>query len=256
MTGAAAHASSRRRAAPRRRGAFTLVEMLVVVGLIALLVGGLGLALAGRGSSGASLASAQGLVQGLVTSARAQAALHQTNARLLVYANLPPAGDATKYLRTLQVVRGERNASGVISSWVAVGDPVTLPAPICIVPTTPVPANHLNTGVTWNNNAATGPVSTLTAAAGFGYLGQTPAAGRAAAQQYFGTNGTGRVLYLEFDATGSVVSNTSTNPTKIALATAVLNPNALPLFNNASSVRGLFVRKSGAVSLVNDATSF
>ena len=42
----------------------------------------------------------------------------------------------------------------------------------------------------------------------------------------------------------------------LALATAVLNPNALPLFNNASSVRGLFVRKSGAVSLVNDATSF
>ena len=205
---------------------------------------------------GAMAGTALGLAAGgLPRPARAQAALKQTNARLLVYANLPPTGDANKYLRMLQVVRQETLATGA-TVWVAVGDPVTLPAPICVVPPSPVSADHLVTGVTWNNNAATGPVSTLGLAAGLGYLGQSPTAGRAAAQQYFGANGTGRVYYLEFDATGAVTSNNLTNPTKIALTTAVLNANARPLFNNASSVRGLFVRKSGAVSLVNDATSF
>ena len=53
-----------------------------------------------------------------------------------------------------------------------------------------------------------------------------------------------------------MVSNTSGNPTKIALTTAVLGINALPRFNNANSVRGLFVRRSGSVSLVNSATGF
>ena len=239
--------------------AFSLIELMVVVGLITALVAFTGVALSGRGGDGVALSNAQVTLTGLVGATRAQAALHQTSARLIIYANQPPAtnADSNKYLRALQVVRAETTATGA-TVWVAAGNSVILPAPICIVPATPVPANHLKlpAGQTWNNNAATGPVSTLTTLNSFGYSGQSSAPGRAAVTQYFGAAGSGRVLYIEFDSTGTVVSNTSTNPTKIALTTAILAPNVLPQFNNASAVRGLFVRKSGAISLVNDATAF
>jgi len=240
------------------RAAFTLIEVLVVIGLIVILVGGSAIALGGRGGEGVALTNAQSLVAGLVGSTRAQAALHQTSARLIVYAQIPPvanAADAAKYLRALQVVRQETLANGR-TVWVAAGDPVTLPAPICVVPPSPVPTTHLRlpAGQAWNNTVATGPVSTLTAATGFNYLGQSAAT----QAQFFGVNGqSGRILYLEMDQTGVVVSPAPTStPIKIALSTAILGTNTPPLFNNANGVRGLFVRKSGAISLVDDATGF
>jgi prepilin-type N-terminal cleavage/methylation domain-containing protein len=237
---------------------FTLIELLVVIGIIVSLVVASAVALAGRGGDGVALSNAQTIVTSLVGATRAQAALHQTNARLIVYAQQPPAptADASKYLRALQIVRQETTSAGAVV-WVAAGDPVTLPAPICVVPPAPVPTNHLRTGVSWNNNAATGPVSTLAVLAAFSYNGQSPGGTpRPAAQQFFGLNRTGRALYLEFAADGTVASNPSTNPTKIALTTAIFGGNALPLFNNANAVRGLFVRKSGAISLVDESTGF
>lgn len=245
--------SGRRRHA--RTFAFTLVELMVVIGLIILLAAGAGIAIAGRGGEGAALGNAQNMVASLVGLTRVQAALHQSNTRLIIYAQQPPAAnaDATKYLRAFQVVRLDALPNGT-TAWVAVGDPVVLPEPICVVPPSPVPVNHLNTGVTWNNNAATGPVSTLQTATGFSYRGQSNAT---AALQFFGRQGqNGRIHFLEFAPDGTVVSNTTGNPTKVALTTAVLGINALPRFNNANSVRGLFVRRTGSVSLVNSATGF
>jgi type II secretory pathway pseudopilin PulG len=233
-----------------RAFAFTLIELLVVIGVIVVLLIGGALALSGRGSEGAALANAQKIVDGMISMARAQAALNQTDARLLVYYNIPPAGDWNKYLRTLQVVRQDPTNQ---NQWIAVGDSVTLPAPICVVPISPVPTNHLSlpTGQSWNNNAVTGPVSTLQVT-NMSYLGQ--AAGRA---QFFGLlGGSGRVMYLQFDPTGATVPNPTSPPTKIALATAILKPNAVPTFNNAFGVRGIIVRKTGAISFVNDSTSF
>jgi type II secretory pathway pseudopilin PulG len=231
------------------RAAFTLVELMVVIGLVIILVGSISIALRGRGSEGAALANAQTVLSSLVGTARAQAAVHHTNARVVIYSEQPPTGDSNKYLRSLIVVREDPATPG---TFIAVGDALTLPAPVCVVLPAPVPATHLRTGTTWDNNVATGPVSTLAVAATFSYRGQP----NSPANQFFGTTGSGRVFYLEFDATGAITSNTTTSPTKIALTTAILTNNAFPQFNNASAVRGLMVRKSGAISLVNDATSF
>jgi type II secretory pathway pseudopilin PulG len=238
----------------QRRRAFSLLELLVVIGLIVLLTGAGALALAGRGGEGSALANAQSIVGSMVGAARAQAALHQTDARLVVYATLPPGAnaDAAKYLRTLQVVRNE-TPGATRPQWVAVGNPITLPVPVCIVPPAPVPVTHLNAGVTWNNNALIGPVSTLSVETGFFYRGQAAAT----ATQFFGTQGqNGRIFFITFGPDGAVSSNASANPTKIALATAVLGTNAPHRFNNAFGVRGLFVRKSGALALVNETTAF
>ncbi len=249
----ASHSRRRGRETPHHTlRAFTLIELLVVVGLIVIFTGGIALALSGRGGEGAALTNAQSLVSSLVGATRAQAALHQTSARLIIYAQMPgggaAGGDAEKYLRALQIVRQETLANGR-TIWVAVGDPVKLPTPVCVVPPAPVPANHLRAGVTWNNNVATGPVSTLTTATGFSYLGQTTAV----TFQFFGLQGqSGRILYLEFGPDGSL----PTNSTKIAVTTAIVGGNVLPQFNNAFGVRGLFVRKSGAISLVDDSTGF
>ena len=240
-------------ARPPRRSAFTLLELLVVVGLIVILTGSFALALSGRGGEGAALVNAQSLVASLVGATRAQAALHQTKARLIVFATIPTANaDASKYLRALIVVREEPPDSG---RYVAAGDPVTLPMPVCVVPPN-VPTNHLRQGTVWNNTVATGPVSTLTIEAGFNYRGQN---NPAAVLQFFGAQGqSGRILYLEFGPDGSVTANgtSNLNLTKLAVTTAILSNSAVPQFNNSSGVRGLFVRKSGAISLVDEATGF
>lgn len=234
--------------------AFTLVELLVVIGLIVILAGMGALALAGRGGEGAALANAQKIVAGLIGTTRAQAALHQTRARLAIYAQMPTSGEAAKYLRTLVVLREDPPDS---NRYVAVASPITLPTPVCVVPPAPVPSNHLGPGVVWNNNIQTGPVSTLQALNGFSYRGAS--AGNVL--QFFGRQGqSGRILHLDFDSNGSVIApvagGATGNVLKIALTTAVLSGNALPTFNNASGVRGLFIRRSGAISLVDTATGF
>jgi prepilin-type N-terminal cleavage/methylation domain-containing protein len=114
-----------------RRGAcaFTLIELLVVIGLIGLLIGGVGFAFTDR--SGSSLATAQQVVASLCGTARAQAALHQTDTRVLVYAERPPDGDPDKYLRLMQVYRADPADS---ETWVACSGAIYLPRAIYVVP--------------------------------------------------------------------------------------------------------------------------
>lgn len=66
--------------------AFTLIEVLVVVALIAVLAGIFGIALRG-GDATVGLASAERIVAGLARAARAQAVLQQAPARLIIYAD-------------------------------------------------------------------------------------------------------------------------------------------------------------------------
>ncbi len=224
---------------PPRRGhscrflfarAFTLIELLTVIGLIVVLVGSLAAALRDRGKAGATLQSAQSEVAALLNATRTQASLHRAPACLLIYADGPPHGEAKKYLRCLQVAREEPPESG---QWVAVGASVFLPGAIFIVPSS-VPATHRAPGVEWPETSDR--VSTLS--------GPTD----------FTLNGVpfGAAYYIEFSLDG----RTPANGFRIALSTAKQSSDLLPQFDNPAAVRGIVVRSSGAVTLVNDATGF
>jgi prepilin-type N-terminal cleavage/methylation domain-containing protein len=232
---------------PESGRGFTLVELLVVTGVIVVLGGALGFALGRRGSEGGAVVGAQRLVAGLINVTRAQAVLHQTNARLIVYAQPPPSGSTVNYLRRLQVVREEPFES---ESYVAVGGSVALPEPVCVVPSLAVPADHVNPGVVWLTEAA--PVSTLASQSSFHYSGR---AGAGAEWQFFGqANATGPILFIQFGPDGLV--SDPVNGAKVALAAAVLDPAGVPKFNNRHGVRGILLRRSGSIALVDEPAGF
>lgn len=225
---------SRRSGRLARMRAFTLIELMMVVGIIAVLAGGLGLALRDSGSS--SLVSAQAMLGTLVSQTRAQAAVNQTEARLLIYNT---RGDSERYLRVLQVYVA--NPAGQTTTWRAVGSPVYLPRGIYIVP------NNTNgllaAGVTWPTNPA--PVSSLT-------QNYSPNAATAPTGTPFASSAT---LFLQFGADGSVTP--APNPyLKLVVAAGVLSAGNLPSFTSANAVRGVLIRPNGAVSYANSATEF
>ncbi len=218
------------------RRAFSLVELLVVIGIIALIAGGVGLAL--NDSGGNALATGQTTLAALVNTARAQAAVNQTNARVLIYGARPPAGDAEKFLRLLQVVREILPIGS--NRWEAVGPPVYLPQGVYLVPTST--SGLLAAGVVW----PTSPVLTSTLSGPVGHN-----------QPQTAPMGNNAAYYLQFGPDGTVVSPplVGTAYWRLTVSTAALASN-VPAFNNSGAVRGVLIRPSGSVTFVNEATSF
>ena len=210
---------------------FTLIELLVVMGIIVVLVGGTGFARRSNSASGVALQSAQTELAWLLGATRAQAVLHQTSARLLVYATPPPTGEAAKYLRCLQIVREEPSDSG---QWNAVSDPIYLPSGIFIVPPV-VSATHLVAGLTWPGGQFA-PVSTL--------LGPDGVA--------VGGSDFGEAYYVEYNSDGRA----DPAVTKLAMATAQPSRDSFPRFDNPDAVRGIRLRPAGTIATVNAAGDF
>jgi len=223
-----------KQASPRCVRAFTLLELLVVVGLIVLLAMGVGFPLGN--SAGNSLAGGQRTLAALVAAARAEEASQQTEARLLIYATPPPSGDPEKFLRLLQVFRSEPAGSG---NWEPAGSPVFLPRGIFLVP--PSTAGLLASGVVWPANPA--PVSTV----------DSDTNPRQPAGAAF--DGASTVYYVEFTPDGAPAQSRGAAYATLAVSTAA-TVNGLPQFNNPGAIRGLLLRSSGAIGFANDPGSF
>lgn len=208
---------------------------MVVVGLIVILTGGIGFALADAG--GNSLATAQKTLATMVGRARAQAAVGQTETILAIYGARPPVGDADRFLRLLQVFRNTN--PGGTPAWEAVGSPVTLPRGVYVVPTST--SGMLVSGVIWPTNPPA--VSNVRGPIGLGQPAGTP----------FGPPASAYVI--EFAADGTIAQVGSQPFARLAVATATAANNG-PLFNNAGAVRGLLLRPTGSITFVNEATGF
>jgi len=215
-----------------RRAGFTLIELLVVIGLIAVLAGGIGLAL-GKGDRGTSLRSAQGTISSLISGARAQAALNQTNAAIFV--NATPTSD--NFMREFRIAI-ETSAN----NWQVKGDPVVLPRGIFLVPkdaafTEPSEVEYVGTwksGSTWtlHSTAYTATNRQLKDAAN----------NNISADNYH--------KLVDMSVRGTAAAG------KLVLAIAEPQPSGSIKYDKPDSVRGMLVSSYGVASFINEAEAF
>lgn len=213
---------------PSWRRGFTLIELLVVISIIALLAGVVGMALK-DGNPGASLRSAQSTLVSMVSVARGQAALNQSDARLLVYASSSTTDDMDKerYLRYVRVVVDK---SG---TWTPVGEAVMLPEGAYVVPPTAPTGTLVESGVTWSADGVV-PVS--------GFSVSSPWTLPYDSKTYY---------YINFKSVGTIDGAN----VRIAVGSAKRDANG-PKFDNPDDVRGFLIRSMGNVTLLNDTASF
>ena len=136
--------------------AFTLIELLVVIALIAVLAGGIGLAL-GRGDGSMAVRNAQGILSSSLSSAKSVAALNQANAGLFV--NVDPSSDG--FLRELRLgyLASVDDDGDPITPRVNVriqrGDPIVLPRGVYIVPREGALSTDVSFSGTWTDRKST-----------------------------------------------------------------------------------------------------
>lgn len=204
---------------------FTLIELLTVVALIAVLASVMGLALR-HPSESVSLQAAQGTLASLCRAARVEAALTRQNARFVVAAD--PV-DPEKWLRYVQVVHQDPANP---ANWLAESEGVYLPRGVYVVPSSAsaVPGNP-SWPASRRSTALSSAAQTLTingAAAGPFYPVQfTPR----------GTTGGGSLVLT--------AGRITAGPSGPALE-----------FDNPDNLRGVLLRSSGALTLLNDASAF
>lgn len=199
--------------------AFTLIELLVVISIIAILAGGVGLALKG-GNPGAALRGGQSTLVSSLSAAKGQAALNQANSMIIVDAD--SASDT--FLRSVRVVV-EKTAG----TWTEVGTPVILPQGVYVVP-----PGSLG-GVTLASSSAS-------RASDF-FVSGTPAI----------TGVTGTFLQSnKFNSLGTLSGGVGGR--LLVAAGTITGPNAVTI-DNSVAVRGLVLSKYGIPTLLNEGDS-
>jgi hypothetical protein len=198
------------------------MELLAVTALLALLAGLMGLAWRNPGDTSA-LQGGQDLVASLCGAARIQAVLDGVDARLIVAVD---PGDTSAHLRYLQIVREDPAHPG---QWRADGSGYWLPRGVFIVPPAGAavpgnpdwPATRCSTAL----SASTDPLTINGVLAGQFYHLQYAARG---------TTGGGSIVLTMGRWSGEVELT----------------------FDNPDNVRGVLVRSSGALTLLDDAGAF
>jgi prepilin-type N-terminal cleavage/methylation domain-containing protein len=226
--------------------AFTLLELLVVVGLIAALAVGMFSALSGGGQS-ASLQSAQATLANLVTAARTKASATGRKTRLLV--SVEPSVPE-RYLRTL-VLQLAREPGASPANWDTI-QAITLPAGVFVVPAqlTGLTANPES----WKRSSDPGAdlVSDLFAGQNLSHALE----GDAAPQQWTG---------VAFTPNGTLAALTNGPPRSGAVVLALgrnkppgtYDAGQLPVqLTSPDAVRGLVLSAYGVPALLDDRRAF
>lgn len=220
----------------RAQSAFTLMETLVVVGIIALFVGIIGFGFL-RGSANATvgLQASQSILVGLLTQARSQAILTGQRAGLFIHFDLDAGDHPERYLRFL--VPAVRNASD--TDWVALDAGVTLPEGCVVIPRETPAASWIGEGtsVDWSNVRSTA-LDTATATAAFE------------------SNSNQRWLLVSFTPRGTVSAGSAGN-IGVARSRIELPGAATPFkFVAPRNVRGVALSSFGQARVLNSAGEF
>ncbi len=214
---------------------FTLIELLVVLGIIAAVVGGIGLAMRG-GDDSVALGTAQRTMASMLTATRAQAVMNGTQARLIVHVD-PDEPD--RFLRKVGIMR--RAETG--GDWIPTSDGTMLPRGTYFVPN----PNHVGAadglfGGDWNPATDGGDA-----------VSRYPDPRMSIA--YPDSDVQARLwAYYEFGPDGQLTNDMGMN-NQIVL-TPGRRTQLTPVFENPENVRGLVIRRIGTFHLINERLSF
>lgn len=221
--------------------AFTLIELLVVIGVVAILAGGLGVAI--RSFDGrAKMQAAQGSLLASLNSARAKAAVQQSAVSLLLNAD---ETDNDRYLR--EIIPATQNGA----TWTIAGDSILLPNGIYVIPPnlgTAFPAKYdaSTQDSDWAKikSFASDPNPTSTAL-------YAPSGGSA-----LRTLNTFRIA--RFDSLGRFDASTAipNQRTVLAVTTGEPRPGVGVTFRDHEQARGAWFSRYGVVMPINEKVGF
>lgn len=229
----------------RRERGFTLIELLVVIGLISVLAAGIGLSMR-DGNSSSALKAGQNAIVGLLSAARGQAALTQSNAMIVVDVT-DVAGD--ECLRSVQVVVQANDAG---DQWRPVGEPILLPQGIYVVPPSglAIPGVTL-TGDGWNSQRSSTGLDTASVT-----LTERPYDPQDYPYQVTGAfDGRKYLKFKAFTPLGTIISGAS-GQNAFLVTTGKRNGPAEVSLDNSHMLRGVTVSRYGVPTLINEAETF
>lgn len=230
------------------RNAFTLIELLVVMAVMAVFLGGIGMALSG-GEGTMAVQTGQRTMTTMLSVARSQAVVNQTKARLVIHVDPPDPADISdprreKYLRFIAILIDGENG------WEPINEGTTLPNGVYVVPplnfdTGPaMPTNFLPNNWPLERTSIIEPATMQ-----FTWPGPSSSSN----PEYY--------MYIEFDARGTTAPTTEINGTdyarRIVLAPARVTPT-YPEFEEDGdmNILGGMVRRNGSFTLINNAAAF
>ncbi len=213
------------------RSAFTLVELLVVLGVIAIFVGAFATALR-PGNPSVAVQGAQANFAALLTQARGVAVLKGADTRLIVHAD-PDNPD--RFLRFAGIVFDANNDPDN-PDWRAATDGISLPNGVFVVPPAEASLSEVSYEDDWDDRV------------------RSRFSGTSTELMEYISNDEEDYYYVTFNQRGLVEDAESP---LLAVATAQPGPDGVGLnFDNSGAASGLIVRLYGSFVLLNEAAAF